>query len=220
MAFYRQLPAHRRFDLIARTPGAEVWRQAQARQLFNRLVRGAVFSQTDGVVGVDHNLPRLHQRGHARRVTGVLDEHQEGGGVGHKAAVVGDAVGNRGHAELAHAVVNVVPGNDPLSAISSPTRWSGCWAPDPPSRRAVQAEEGRSHSACFATPYGWRFSAGLDCRFSISAWFYRPSLPADRRSCGGKTRPPAPGALFCRRQTSRSRIAAALLPRLHGHPRL
>ena len=72
---------------------------------------GAVFSQTDGVVGIDHNLPRLHQRCHARRVTGVLDEHQEGGGVGYEAAVVGDAVGDRGHPELAHAVVDIVPGN-------------------------------------------------------------------------------------------------------------
>ncbi|CCK03529.1 hypothetical protein BN129_2201 [Cronobacter sakazakii 701] len=51
-------------------------------------------------MGINHNLPRLHQRRHARRVAGVFDEHQEGGGVGHKAAVMGDAVSDRRHAEF------------------------------------------------------------------------------------------------------------------------
>ncbi|CCJ85576.1 hypothetical protein BN133_1953 [Cronobacter dublinensis 582] len=59
-------------------------------------------------MGINHDLARLHQRRHTRRVTGVFDKHQEGRGVRHKAAVVGDTVGNRRHAEFAHAVVNVV----------------------------------------------------------------------------------------------------------------
>ena len=111
MALYGQLPAHSRFNLIARTPGTEVWRQAQARQLLYRLVRRPIFTQSDGVVGIHHDLPRLHQGRHTRRVTGIFDKHQEGGGVRHEAAMVGDTVGNGGHPELAHAVVDIVSGN-------------------------------------------------------------------------------------------------------------
>ncbi|CCJ89366.1 hypothetical protein BN132_1294 [Cronobacter turicensis 564] len=59
-------------------------------------------------MGIDHNLPRLHQRRHTRRVAGIFDEHQEGRGVRHKAAVVSDAVGDSRHAEFTHAVVNIV----------------------------------------------------------------------------------------------------------------
>ncbi len=110
VALNRQLPADGGFNLVTGAPGAEVWRQAQAGELLNRLVRRAIFPQADGVMGVDHDLAGLHQRCHARGVTRVLNEHQEGGGVGDEAAVVGDAVGNGGHAELTHAVVNVVPG--------------------------------------------------------------------------------------------------------------
>ena len=71
----------------------------------------AVFAQTDGVVGVDHHLTLFHQRGHTYRVTRVFHEHQEGGGVRQEAAVQRDTVGDSGHTELAHAVVDVVPGS-------------------------------------------------------------------------------------------------------------
>ena len=111
MALYCQLPAHRGLDLIARTPGAEVWRQAQARQLFNGLVGWPVFPKPDGVMGVNHNLPRFHQSRHACGVTGVFHKHQEGGGVGDKSPVMSDTVGNGGHAELAYAIVNIVSGD-------------------------------------------------------------------------------------------------------------
>lgn len=74
-------------------------------------MRRAVFAQTDGVVGVDHHLTLFHQRGHTYCVTCVLDEHQEGGGVRQETAVQGDTVGNRGHTEFAHAVVDVVTGS-------------------------------------------------------------------------------------------------------------
>ena len=50
----------------------------------------------------------LHQRRHAQRVARVLGEHQEGAAVGDEAAVQGDAVHDRRHAELAHTIVDVV----------------------------------------------------------------------------------------------------------------
>ena len=108
MTLYRQFPRHRGLDLIAWSPGAEVWRQSQAGQLFYRLVRRTIFAETDGVVGIDHDLPRFHQRRHTRRVAGIFDEHQEGGSIRYKPAVVGDAVGDGRHPEFTYAVVNIV----------------------------------------------------------------------------------------------------------------
>jgi hypothetical protein len=71
------------------------------------LVRGAVFAQADGVVRehMDHAL--LHQRGHADGVAAVVAEGQEGAAVGDEAAVQRHAVHDGGHAEFAHAVVDV-----------------------------------------------------------------------------------------------------------------
>ncbi|MNH08630.1 hypothetical protein D3C79_680520 [compost metagenome] len=68
----------------------------------------AIFTQTDGVVGVNEDGALLHQGGHAQGVAGVLHEHQEGGAVGDETTVQGDAVHDGGHGELAHAVVDVV----------------------------------------------------------------------------------------------------------------
>jgi hypothetical protein len=45
-------------------------------------------------MGIDHDLSGFHQRRHTRRVARILHKHQEGGGVRHKAAVMGDAVGD------------------------------------------------------------------------------------------------------------------------------
>ena len=49
----------------------------------------------------------LHQRRHADRVAAVVAEGEEGAAVRDEAAVQRDAVHDRGHAELAHAVVDV-----------------------------------------------------------------------------------------------------------------
>jgi hypothetical protein len=86
------LPRHGGFHRVGRAPHAHVRRQAQVGQLFNRLVRGAVFAQTDGIVRVDLDVALLHQRRHAHGVARVFHEDQEGGAVGNEAAVQGDAV--------------------------------------------------------------------------------------------------------------------------------
>ena len=82
--------------------------EADLRFLLHRLMRRAVFAQTDGVVGVNHHLTLFHQRSHTYGVTCVFHEHQEGGGVRQEATVQGDTVSNRGHTELANTVVDVV----------------------------------------------------------------------------------------------------------------
>jgi len=62
-------------------------------------------------VRVDQYHALLHQGSHARGVARVVGEHQERAAVGYEAAVQRDAVHDRGHAELAHAVVQVVAGH-------------------------------------------------------------------------------------------------------------
>src|SRR5450830_787131 len=108
LALQGVFPGHGGFHRVGWTPGVEVRRATQARQLLDRLVGRTVFAQTDGVMGVDMDHALLHQRRHTYRVAGVFHEHQEGRAVRQQAAVQGDAVHDRGHAEFAHAVVHVV----------------------------------------------------------------------------------------------------------------
>ena len=78
--------------------------------MLDRLVRGAVLAEPDRVVrhDVDHAL--LHQRRHAHCVARVVGEHQERAAVRDYATVQCHAVHHRAHAELAHAVVQVIAG--------------------------------------------------------------------------------------------------------------
>ncbi len=80
----------------------------QARHVLHRLVRRAVLAEADRVVRVDEDHALLHQRRHAHGVARVVGEHQERAAVRDESAVQRDAVHDRGHAELAHAVVQVV----------------------------------------------------------------------------------------------------------------
>ena len=102
-------PGHCGFGRVGRAPDVQVRDQPQRRGMFHALVRGAVFAQADAVVREDMDHAPLHQRGHADGVAAVVAEGQEGAAVGNEAAVQRDAVHHRGHAELAHAVVDVAP---------------------------------------------------------------------------------------------------------------
>ncbi len=104
----RARPGHRGFNRIARAPQLHIRDDAEARDVFHRLVGRAVLAEADRVVRVDEDHALLHQRGHARRVAGVIREHQEGATVRHEPAVQRDAVHDGRHAELAHAVMQVV----------------------------------------------------------------------------------------------------------------
>jgi hypothetical protein len=76
--------------------------------MFHALVRGPVLAQTDAVMREDVDHALLHQGGHADRVAAVVAEGQEGAAVGNQPAVQRHAVHQRGHAELAHTVAQVV----------------------------------------------------------------------------------------------------------------
>src|SRR5690606_12750221 len=101
-------PGHGGFGRAARTPYVHARNVAQTGGSFDRLVGRAVFALTDGVVGqhVDH--AQLHQRRHPHAVAHVVGELVEGTTERQDAAVQCHAVHDRGHAELAHAVGNIV----------------------------------------------------------------------------------------------------------------
>ena len=125
-------------------------------------MRRAVFAQTDGVVGVDHHLTLLHQRRHTYRVTRVLDEHQEGGGVRQETAVQGDAVGNRGHTEFAHAVVDIVTGSVFVDGLRAGPQGQVTWR-----QVSGAAEELRQQRAEGFNGVLGRFTAGDFRRVSL-----------------------------------------------------
>ena len=107
-ALDRGLPRHRRFHRVARPPHLVAGDVAQGRQMFDRLMGRAVLAQTDGVVGVDVDCVRRDQRAHAHGVARVVGKHQEGGVIRNEPAVQRHAVADGGHAELAHAVIDIV----------------------------------------------------------------------------------------------------------------
>ncbi len=107
-AFDRGDPCHRGLHRIAGAPDIHVRNQAQAGCVFDRLVRGSVFAQADGIVGEHEQDSNLHQRCHAQRVARIVRERKEGPAVGNQPAVQCHAVHDRRHAELAHAVINIV----------------------------------------------------------------------------------------------------------------
>ena len=63
---------------------------------------------------VNHQLPQPHQRRHAYGVARIVGKDQEGRGVGNEATVQGNPVGKRRHAELAHAIADVVAARLPV----------------------------------------------------------------------------------------------------------
>ena len=133
MALYCQLPAHRGLNLIARTP---VLKFGVRRRLAScsTAVGWPVFPKPDGVMGVNHNLPRFHQSRHACGVTGVFHKHQEGGGVGTNPRDERYRWQWRScRTRVRHSEYSFR--RYPLSAMSSQTRWSGCWGQI---RRAAQ----------------------------------------------------------------------------------
>ncbi len=73
-------------------------------------MRRTVLAQPDGVVGVDEDRAQLHERRQPQRVAPVVGESEEGAHVGNEPTVQSEPVGDRVHAELAHAEVDVIAG--------------------------------------------------------------------------------------------------------------
>ena len=84
--------------------------QTQRRNVLDRLMRRAVLADANRVVRENVEHANFHERGHANSVPRVIAEHEEGADVRNHAPVQRHAVGNRAHAEFAHAVADVVAG--------------------------------------------------------------------------------------------------------------
>ena len=78
-------------------------------QMLNRLVRRAIFAQTDGIVGHHINRRHPHQRGQAHRATGVIGETHESAAIGAHTAMQHHTVHRRRHTVFADAVIDVAP---------------------------------------------------------------------------------------------------------------
>ena len=76
--------------------------------MLDRLVRRAVLAKSDRVMGIDVDRGGRDQRPHAHGIARIVGEHEERRVVGHEAAVQGQPVRDRSHAELADAVVDIV----------------------------------------------------------------------------------------------------------------
>eukprot|EP00982_Pelagococcus_subviridis_P002992 23048-Pelagococcus_subviridis.AAC.3 len=82
--------------------------RAERREVLDRLVRGAVLADADGVVRHDEERRRAGEGGDAHRAAHVIGEDEEGGAVGLEAGgVKRDGVGDGAHAVLADAVTDV-----------------------------------------------------------------------------------------------------------------
>ena len=92
-------------------------------------MRGAVFTQPDRIMGEDENHPLVHQRSHPQGVAAVVAEGQEGAAIRNVAAVQGDAIHQRAHAEFAHTVVQVAAGLGWLAIWPEKAAKSACALP-------------------------------------------------------------------------------------------
>ena len=75
--------------------------------VFNGLMSGAVFAYADAVMGQDVQHSLMHKSGKTDAVAEIIAEHQEGGHIGHYAAMEGHPVGDGGHGMLPNAKVDV-----------------------------------------------------------------------------------------------------------------
>ena len=95
---------------VGRPPRHHVRHRAERGEVLDRLVGGTVLAHAVAVVREDVDGRHLHQRREADRRAAVVGEDEERGRVAAEGRVEGgEAVDDRGHAELAHAEVDVAP---------------------------------------------------------------------------------------------------------------
>ena len=102
-----QLPAFGGLDRVARAIDAEMRNGPQRRQMLDRLMGRAVLAEADRIMGHDEDGADLHHGGEADGRAAIVGEAHEGAAIGDQAAMQRDAVHGRGHAVLAHAVMDV-----------------------------------------------------------------------------------------------------------------
>jgi hypothetical protein len=174
--------------------------------VLDRLVRRPVLAEADRVVGEDVDDAQLHQRRHADGVAAVVAEGQEGAAVGDVAAVHGDAVHHRRHAELADAVVDVAADLPPRSR-------AGCRRVEAQRRRVAGVREVRAGQVgAAAEQLGQRRGEGLEGELAGLAAGDRLGLDmgADRGLDATSAQPRGSSPRMRRRYSAASSGCAAL----------
>jgi hypothetical protein len=95
---------------VGGTPDHAVGQSTEVSQSLNRLVSGAVLTQTDGVVGSNVNDTNAGQSRQAEGTGGVRDEVQESTTGGDDGAVGSQTVHDGSHGVLTHTVADVATG--------------------------------------------------------------------------------------------------------------
>ena len=124
----RHLPALGRLHRVGGAEDEQVRHGAQGGQVLDRLVRRAVLAQADGIVRHHVDDAHAHQRDEADRRPAVIGEDEERAAIGDHPAVQRHAVHGRGHAVLAHAVVDVVAGEVCRCLKGSCSLARCCWS--------------------------------------------------------------------------------------------
>ena len=166
---------------------------------------------------IDHAL--VHQRAHADGVAGIIGEHQEGGDIGQEAAVQRQAVGDRRHAELAHAEEDRVAGGIARDRLGQRMVGEVGMRRDRPSRRSVPAALSPRRQARSGWPCGWRW------RRPSRRW-WRPASAAVcgeigrqiARTCGAGIPPPDPDRPRDRPRSGFCQSASSASPFSRGRP--
>ncbi len=194
---HRHRPAFRRFVGVGRPNHGQPRNRAQARDLFNGLVRRAVFAQSDRVMREHVDRVQLHQRAQADGGLHVIGERQERRRIRDHPAVRRETVHRGAHRMLANAEVQVAAGETPHAARLSPgdfPPYAPAGSKSPMSFNAVLVDGFRSAeppirlgirfaSALSACPAATRVAIGLSVvfHFGRSAFQSSGSLPRNHR---------------------------------------
>ncbi len=100
------LPSHSHLVGIARTEDIEVWDSPHSGKVLDRLMRGAIFPDTDTVVSEDVYNGKVHQGRESDCRAGVIGEDEEAGSERPEVAE-GQAVADGGHGEFTHTEVDI-----------------------------------------------------------------------------------------------------------------
>ena len=94
---------------VTRSEEAHVWNCAQRGVVLNRLVRWTIFTETNRVMREDEDAAEICERCETECATQVIAEREERCNEWDQTTVIRDAIRNRRHCVLAHAVANVAP---------------------------------------------------------------------------------------------------------------
>ena len=80
---------------------------AQSGEMFDRLMGRTVFADVETVVGENEHRRKLHERSETDRGAAIVAKDEERRAVASEATERGNAVGDRGHRELADSVADI-----------------------------------------------------------------------------------------------------------------